>query len=194
MSNVSDPTGNGTPLPQPELPEDCPPIPERALAAWYAHVEPRNLTQAVRHGLALLLAGWTYREAERESGTTRSWLADCTRRMELRPYLQRSERLVAAHRGIALRALEELEVRLQDAPDELRAKELSIVAGISTDKVRDWERWRGTDAETHSTSWERVVRQILDAGGRLDLSLTAPDGQRAEICAANNDSEDHEAT
>jgi len=58
-----------------------------------------------------------------------------------------SERLVAGYKRIAHLSNQEIERRLEEAPQDVSIKDLAVVAGIASDKIARYERWGAGEKE-----------------------------------------------
>jgi hypothetical protein len=176
-----------TPDPSTELPEapaPLPPIPAEAAEAW-KEVEARCKSEPLKRGMRYCLGGYSQREACKLAGLSdRVLVREGLKRWGLRDLANRTDRLVQNHREIAVQTTDALLERLADE-DETRsipAKELAVVGGISTDKVRDYERWTQGQGETpdFGEAVGRIAERIVKAGGRLSARLRSQAGE-AEV-------------
>ena len=153
------------------LPTTLPPLPEHCKEAW-ARLEREMSDCRTRAGLRYVLAGWSYRESAaavdlRDHGV----LIKAIQRHGLVDLAHRTDRITRNHRQVAILATEELVERGaagKFADDTSR--DLAVVAGVSTDKVRDWEKKQEAPADALSLL-ERIGRGLAETGMQLDMSL-----------------------
>jgi len=78
-----------------------------------------------------------------------------------------SDRLIAGYKRIAHLSNQEIERRLEEAPEDVSIKDLAVVAGIAADKIAKYERWGfGETKETgNANRWAELMDRLLEQGG-----------------------------
>ncbi len=169
------------------LPATLPPLPEHCIEAW-ARLERDMSDCRTRLGLRYVLAGWSYREAAAEADLIdHGVLVKAVQRHGLVDLAHRTDRLASNHRQVAILATEELIERgAKDGFKEDASRDVAVVAGVSTDKVRDWEK-RNERPQDALSLLQQIAGGLADAGMRLDLSLQpageVEDGATVVECA-----------
>jgi hypothetical protein len=85
-----------------------------------------------------------------------------------------SRELVAGYRRIANLSNQEIERRLEEAPQDISTKDLAVVGGIAADKVARAERWgSGVGDEGDSAQrWAELLNRVAAQGGaRITVEL-----------------------
>jgi hypothetical protein len=127
----------------------------------------------MRAALRLVADGWTYREAAKAAGyASPKDLHGWAKRAGLLD--AHTERLVAGLRRVASLSTEEIERRLEEAPEEISTKDLGVIAGIATDKIARFEGWSGgADPEASRRRGEQIsdVLEMLAQAGAVRVSL-----------------------
>jgi hypothetical protein len=78
-----------------------------------------------------------------------------------------SRELVAGYRRIASLSNQEIERRLEVAPQDVPIKDLAVVAGIASDKIARYERWGAgaIDDGGNVDRWGELANRVLAQGG-----------------------------
>ena len=157
-----------------------PPLPKAAEARWDDATR-RCTSKPLLRDMRLRLAGYTQRQIEalNEDARGRDTINQALRRYSLLEISRQltSERIVDNHREIAVDATE-LQLEELGKEDGKPSTALAIVAGISTDKVANAEKWasRSTSSENLGDSLVEIAERIVKAGGSLDLHIKGPGG------------------
>lgn len=128
----------------------------------------------MRAALRLVADGWTYREAAKAAGyASPKDLHGWAKRAGLLD--AHTAHLVAGLRRVASLSTQEIERRLEEAPEEISTKDLGVIAGIATDKIARAEGWGGDDAATTKRRSEQiadVLDRLAERGGvRVSLEV-----------------------
>ena len=142
-----------------------------------AAIKASRLGPAQKTALRLLAEGKSYREAARQAGlrstadlkrhAQRFGLVEAHNRARRALVVQEREwttaELIESMRQVAGRGAEELLRRLEEEPESIATRDLSVLTGVALDKIAKHERWDEED------SWERGVpdhvAKLLDALG-----------------------------
>ena len=171
-SHSTEATMDATVIPIPQIPaetlaEVSPPVLEQIEAA-----ESRN--PRMRAALIHMAAGRTYREAAAVVGYA-SHMDVYRRAKQLGLIEHHNTVLKERHCQIAILATGELEKRLVDEPEKFSAKELAVVAGISTDKVLAFEKLESERPEEQAQRWGEVLQKLAENGGvQVKVTLERP--------------------
>ncbi len=154
--------------------DPIPEIPPDAESAW-KKVEAKCTSEPLKLGMQLRLGGLTMRDAAGRCGISdrairggldRYGLSDIARRVT-------SHAVVDNHREIALKATH---MQLENLDSGSVDKDLAVVGGISTDKIRDYEGWRNRRGgeENLGDCLIEIAERIVKGGGKLDLTIEGP--------------------
>ena len=157
------------------------PIPHEYSEAW-ARVAASGTEDRMRRALLRIVYGSSCREAAREEGyASHQDVARCARRFGL---LDASKaRLLNGARRVAQLSQDELAERLTEGSEDIRAKDLAIIAGISIDKVARAEGWdrSGSEPTGYLSPLDRLVDMIREQGIELQLRVEPTPDRRNEI-------------
>jgi hypothetical protein len=120
----------------------------------------------MKSALTLVASGMSYREAAAEIGYSDH--RDVYRWAKRAGLLEvHSRELVAGYRRIASLSNQEIERRLEEAPQDVSIKDLAVVAGIASDKIARYERWGSGSLEDDGNvdRWGQLVGRVLEQGG-----------------------------
>ncbi len=151
--------------------DPIPAVPPDAESAW-KKVEEKCTSEPLKLGMQLRLGGLTMRDAAVRCGISdrairggldRYGLSDIARRVA-------SNAVVDNHREIALKATH---MQLEKLDNGEVDKELAVVGGISTDKIRDYEGWKNRRGgeENLGDCLIEIAERVVRSGGRLDLTI-----------------------
>jgi hypothetical protein len=152
--------------------DQLPAIPPESNAAWKV-VEERVGHQTKTYiGLRYLLAGYTYREAEKAANVKHPTLRDAIVNLGIQDAVATTSRALTAHRRIRQGAQEILIKQIEGGQlDNEKAATLGIVMGIADDKVRAHEDKQGHGNNALS-ALEAIGKRIADAGVKLDITIS----------------------
>ncbi len=90
-----------------------------------------------------------------------------------------SNAVVDNHREIALKATH---MQLENLDSGSVDKDLAVVGGISTDKIRDYEGWKNRRGgeENLGDCLIEIAERIVTSGGKLDLTIEGPSSDPVE--------------
>jgi len=134
----------------------------------------------MRYALRLVADGWTYRDAAKTVGyASQKDLYGWAKRAGLAEI--HTDRLAASLRRVAHPSTQELERRLEEAPEEISTKDLAVVAGITTDKLARYEGLgAAVDAEAMRARSEQIAevleRLIQSGGAKVSISVEPAEG------------------
>jgi hypothetical protein len=165
---------------------------QEALAA----VAASRLGPAQKAALRLLAEGRSYREAAQAAGlrstadlrrhAARFALVEAQkssrRALVAREEEATTERVIADLRKVAGKGARELLRRLDEAPDEIATRDLTVLVGVSLDKLKAWENWGDEDAgPDRAAKMFELLERLTSGGNRVELKVEpAPDvGQPA---------------
>lgn len=146
-------------------------VPADMQRAWL-RVEEARLGSRMKRALRLVAHGVSYREAAAEEGyQDHAAVYRHARRFGLAQI--RTEQIIEGHKSIAFLANDELERRLVERPEEFRDRDLSVAAGIASDKIRDYEGWKSEQQQggDYVSALDRLARQ-LEANQTLKIGFT----------------------
>jgi hypothetical protein len=134
--------------------------------------------ERMKAALRLVAAGVDYRRAAEALGyQSQKDLHGWAKRAGLLEI--HSERLVAGYKRIGQLSNQEIERRLEEAPEDVSIKDLAVVAGIASDKIAKYERWGLSERENTGTDrFGALVERIMAAGGAT-VSLSIEPHQQA---------------
>jgi hypothetical protein len=119
----------------------------------------------MKAGLRLVAAGTDYRSAAEAVGyRSAKDLHGWAKRAGLLEVHNRE--LVAGFRRIASLSNQEIERRLEEAPQDVSIKDLAVVAGIASDKIARFERWGSgpLDDNSNADRWGELLERVLEKG------------------------------
>jgi predicted XRE-type DNA-binding protein len=139
--------------------------------ASYQLVESPEGQQAVAQAVGMWLAGYSKREACRQTGVARTTLS---RHLEKGGWTEADRAKYTAHvEQIAFKVAEEagrqLIERLEDAETNLSPMQIATVFGIACDKVTAIHRLSTQD--TGETSLTKILERLGQGGGRITLDV-----------------------
>lgn len=149
-----------------------------------ARIEALPTNGRMRAALRLVASGWSYREAARAAGyASPKDLHGWAKRAGLLD--AHTERLVAGLRRLASLSSQEIERRLEEAPEEISTKDLGVIAGIATDKIARFESWGGSLGPETSKQRGEQITEVLDqlsqmGGVRVTLEVERPEPREKE--------------
>lgn len=166
-----------TQTPPPWAPEP-PPVPKDVLdSCWPALVAGES--PAKQAAVRWWLAGYSWRESAGLAGYSHhSRLRDVVFKYNLQHYQYRTDRIIRGHRAIADRCQEIMLDRLEDGKAaEVEFRDLTIAAGVSTDKLRDYEGWaKNSNRESGVlNAFEALASAILAGNVTLELKVSSAD-------------------
>jgi hypothetical protein len=165
----------------------APPPVADALAA----IEASRLGPAQKKALRLLAQGQSFREAAkaadlRSTGTLRRHAArfglvvahnTARRALVAREEEIKTELLIAGFRQTGIKSVRELLRRLDEEPEKIQTRDLTVLAGVSADKLRAWESWGDEDAgPDRGAKMFELLERLTAGGNRVELKVEpAPD-------------------
>jgi len=164
--------------PPPWAPEP-PAVPKDVLeSSWPALAQ--NESPAKQAAVRWWLAGYSWREAAGLAGySNHNRLREVVFKYNLQKYQYRTDRIIHGHRVIADRCQEVMMKRLDDPESEeaIDFRDLTIAAGVSTDKLRDFEGWaKNLNRESGVISaFEALAAAITNGKVSLELRVTPAD-------------------
>jgi hypothetical protein len=127
----------------------------------------------VEKALRLRAEGRSWREIGKELGCDSGNLyRACVARGYNGVQKERRAHFAKLHSEIADEAGRQLLERLQ-AGEKMTSKELAVIGGISTDKVRDAENWKGQGGGDEG-NWLATIASRLKPDQTLELKVSAP--------------------
>ena len=161
---------------RPELPE----IPAELEAPW-ALMAKRCKSERHMIGLRYWIGGYSWRESARLAGLRdQSQLVDTAKRYGILEAATRTDRLIQSKREIAHEADQEILRRFrEDAIRDDSLRDVAVVSGIATDKVRDREGWnrqqeaRGAFSSVFSDALAALTEQ---GGGSVSFTVEVQPG------------------
>ena len=166
---------------------DLPTAPHPALA----RIEASPLGPAQKRALRLVLEGVSYREAATQAGLrstsdlrrhARSFGVLETHKQAAAKRKAQTEEietraLIAGLKRLASLASQELERRLETEPSEIQTRDLTVLAGVAVDKIRDFEDWRsGSDSDASNVA-VRALEYLFEAckaHGPIQVTVEGP--------------------
>ena len=180
---------------------DLPTAPHPALA----RIEASPLGPAQKRALRLVLEGVSYREAATQAGLRST--ADLRRHARTFGVLEAHQRvaakrkaeaeeietraLIAGLKRLARLASGELERRLKAKPGEIQTRDLTVLAGVAIDKIRDFEDWRsGSDLASNNVTAQALeyLFQSSKAGGPFQVTFAEVTLERSSAPPGTTDS------
>ena len=163
------------------------PNPQTALLA----IEASRLGPAQKAALRLLAEGRSYREAARAAGLRST--ADLKRHAQrfglveahneargvlvLQEREVRSTALMAELRQVAGKGARELLRRLDQEPESIPVRDLTVLTGVALDKLAKWEGWSGEGdrEEERQQGLAKILERLSQAGNTVTLGIQPRD-------------------
>ena len=146
-------------------------------------VEQKVQSDRLKRALRRVVAGESYREAAFAEGyADHKPVFRAARAFGLAEWASKTDRLIRDFRQISHEANSELLRRLHEDPEKIPTRELTVMSGVSADKIRDYERWSKAgdrDGGGLASALARIAKQVAD--GEIDLKLELAPG-----CPARN--------
>ena len=156
---------------RPELPE----VPAELEEPWALMAE-RCKSERHMIGLRYWLGGYSWRESARLAGLRdQSQLVDTAKRYGILEAATRTDRLIQSKREIAHEADQEILRRFRE--NEIRddsLRDVAVVSGIATDKIRDregWSRQQEAKGAFSSVFGDALTSLAQSGGGSLSVTL-----------------------
>lgn len=159
--------------PPPNAPEP-PPVPTELMTTIWPTIE-KECSPAYQAGMRWWLAGYSWRESCSLAGyNNHNRLRIAVYKYGLQKYALRSDRIVRAHREIAAKTSEVLLDRLETEPEKIQSRDLGLILGMSTDKIRDYESWTKMPSAGGNVlnAFEQLARALADGHLSLKLEVT----------------------
>ena len=157
--------------------EPLPDVPVELEKKW-ALVEQRVTSDRLKQALRRIIAGESYREAAAAVGySDHRVVFRSAKAFGLVEWASQTDRLIMDYRQVAHEANSELLKRLDEAPEKIPTRELTVMSGVSADKIRDYERWskRGDqDGGGFASALAELAQKV--AAGEIDLKLEVVQG------------------
>jgi hypothetical protein len=163
-----------------------------AAAGALAAIEASRLGPAQKKALRLVAEGRSYRDAAKAADlrstaklrahAARFGLVDAhkaaRRALVAREEEIKTEVLIAGFRRTGLKSVRELLRRLDEEPEKIQTRDLTVLAGVSADKIRAWEgNWDHEDAgPDRGAKMFELLERLTAGGNRVELKVEpAPD-------------------
>lgn len=153
-------------------------------------VEASRLGAAQKTALRLLAEGRSYREAANAAGlrsaadlkrhAQRFGLVEAHNRARTALVAQEREAktaaVIAELRQVAGKGTRELLRRLDQDPDSIQTRDLTVLTGVALDKIAKWERWEdGDQGEGHREQMAELLTRLTAAGNTVTLAVQPPE-------------------
>jgi hypothetical protein len=180
------------------------------VAAALAAIEASRLGSAQKKALRLLAEGQSYREAAkaaelRSTGTLRRHAA----RFGLVEAHKTARRALVAHeaeiktelvigelRKVAGKGARELLRRLDEEPESIQTRDLTVMVEVSLDKLKAWENWGDEDAgPDRGAKMFELLERLTSGGNRVELKvepLPDPAGRDSRVIDVTPSPDGHE--
>ena len=158
-----------------ELPE----IPEENVEAW-ERIEATQIQPRMKRALRRLASGSSLRVAAESEGYGSK--ADLFRYAQKHGLISMTDRaLVNQFRRTAYKSLDMIEDRITDDPDSVSTRDLTIIAGVATDKIAKKERWGQPEPDDSlGNCLLEIAEKIIPSPGRLGIHITAEPGEPSD--------------
>ena len=156
-----------------EFPVDhLPSFPSQAHGDAWERVLARMKDCKTRDAIRFLLCGWSYRESARAAGANTSTLWQAAERYELLDLCSRTDRIVRNHRRITIATQEALLKKAEDGSfEDESARDLAVIGGISSDKIRDFEKQQEEAGNQGVEFFESLIASLTKSGVELKITV-----------------------
>ncbi len=158
--------------------------------AALAAIDASRLGRAQKEALRLLAEGRSYREAARAAGLRSA--ADLKRyaqrfglvevHNQARTALVTVERevrtaaVIGELRSVAAKGTRELLRRLDQEPESIQTRDLTVLTGVALDKIAKWEKWDGDgDREDRRDRLAEFMERLSQMGNTVTLAVQPRD-------------------
>ena len=156
-----------------EFPVDhLPSFPSQAHGDAWEQVLARMKDCKTRDAIRFLLCGWSSRGSARAAGANTSPLWQAAERYELLHLGSCTDRIVRNHRRITIATQEALLKKAEDGSfEDASARDLAVIGGISSDKIRDFEKQQGETGNQGAEFFKGLLDRLEASGVELKITV-----------------------
>ena len=174
LADAPDDPGEAAALAERVLPtlDDYPPTPSKELKGPFTSLR-RRCGARMFKALGWRAAGYTWAECAAicdYKDTSMRKARIYAKEYGIGHILAKSDRIIGLHRQVAMEATQATLDKVLDGKENISARDMAVIAGISLDKVAAFEGWKNGKGGEDS-SFVAELRKIAENGSSVKLSL-----------------------